>query len=119
MTARRSNSLSTTTRGAGASPTPRRSATTPLSAASPVSAKAKAPEPAPNLLDLDDFSEPVAAPPPNANKALPVVATHTEGTNLPYKHMMRYLHSIEQMTSLMTSKLHRHPLASLPHKYQF
>ncbi|KIP03096.1 hypothetical protein PHLGIDRAFT_31946 [Phlebiopsis gigantea 11061_1 CR5-6] len=67
---RRSNSLRSPT-----SPAPRRSNTTDSSAPAPL-AKAKAPEPAPNLLDFDDdFSAPVAAPPAaTATKTLSSVA---------------------------------------------
>ncbi|KAJ3518851.1 hypothetical protein NM688_g9383 [Phlebia brevispora] len=80
--ARRSNSISGG-RASATSPTPRRSATSPLSATPSASTKAKAPEPVANLLDFDDFSAPSTAPAhapaaTNANKALPVVGGHTE-----------------------------------------
>ncbi|THH27663.1 hypothetical protein EUX98_g6528 [Antrodiella citrinella] len=67
VASRRSNSISSPT-SAG----PRRSSTFPSSPSVPA---AKAPEPAPvvDLLGMDDFSEPVAAP--ATNKALPSVAT--------------------------------------------
>lgn len=83
VNARRSNSLSV--RAANTSPVTRR-ATAPLTTSPPpiASTKARAPEPVASLLDLDDFSEPVAST--NANKALPVVGGHTEGMTLYLQH---------------------------------
>lgn len=75
VSSRRSNSIST--RPSASSPAPRRSATAPVT---PVTtAKAKAPEPVPDLLGLDDddFAAPVAAAP--AIPA-PVATTSLDGT---------------------------------------
>ncbi|EKM49789.1 uncharacterized protein PHACADRAFT_265480 [Phanerochaete carnosa HHB-10118-sp] len=71
VAARRSNSIG----GSTSSSTPRRRETgTPATPATPTAA-AKFKAPVPDLLGLDDdFSAPVTAPPPAANKALPTVA---------------------------------------------
>ena len=111
VAARRSNSMSG--RGSASSPAPRRSATTPASPVPPAATQAKAAEPVPNLLDLDDFSDPVSAPPPtNANKALPLVGSHAEGTSLVFGLLACVHRFMYQATmSLMTSRLLRLLLA--------
>lgn len=82
VASRRSNSIS----ASGSTHAPRRSNTAPVAPTPTAAAKAKAPEPALDLLGLDDdFAAQAAAPIPanNANKALPTVAPALDRTFVP------------------------------------